>query len=334
MRLEDFDFELPPELIAKYPLKERHMARLMVLNRKERSIKHDIFWNLPLYLEEGDLLVFNDTKVIPARLYGEKPTGGKVEVLLTDHVKDNLWYALVGGKNIKEGLSVQIAQDFRVKLLKHISEGKFLVELLSQDPIKALYTYGHIPIPPYLEREEEHIDRVYYQTVFAQKEGSVAAPTASLHFSEELLNRLDEYGIRKAFITLHVSYGTFKPIKVSDIRAHKVDEEYMEVPEETVELIKKVKQEGKKVVAVGTTVVRALETKPFSPFSGKTDLYIYPGYTFKVVDAMITNFHLPRSSLLLLVSAFAGREFILSAYQIAIKERYRFYSYGDGMLIL
>lgn len=334
MKLEDFDFDLPPELIAKYPLPERHMARLMILNRKDKTIKHDIFWNLPLYLNEGDLLIFNDTKVLPARLYGKKPTGGKVEVLLTDYISQNLWHALVGGKNIKEGLSVSVAEDFHIKILKHISEGKFLVELVAENPIKALYMYGHIPIPPYLERQEEEIDKIYYQTVFAKREGSIAAPTASLHFSNQLLERLEKYGIRRAFITLHVSYGTFKPIKVNDIKAHRVDEEYMEVPQETVDLIKMVKEEGKRVIAVGTTVVRALETKPLSAFCGKTDLYIYPGYTFKVVDAMITNFHLPRSSLLLLVSAFAGREFTLEAYSVAVKERYRFYSYGDGMLIL
>jgi S-adenosylmethionine:tRNA ribosyltransferase-isomerase len=334
MRLEDFDYELPPELIAKYPLTERHKARLMVLDRKGKIIKHDIFWNLPTYLEEGDLLVFNNTKVLPARLYGEKPTGGKVEVLLTDFVENNLWEALIGGKNIKEGLSIRIADDFEVKILKHISEGKFLVELCAHDPVQALYKHGHIPIPPYLGRDEEEVDKVYYQTVFAQREGSVAAPTASLHFSQELLDRLEEFGIRKAFITLHVSYGTFKPIKVGDIKEHKVDAEYAEVPQETVELIKQVKEEGKRVVAVGTTVVRALETKPFRAFRGRTDLYIYPGYEFKVVSALITNFHLPKSSLLLLVSAFAGREFVLEAYKLAVKERYRFYSYGDGMLIL
>lgn len=334
MRPEDFDYHLPEDLIARYPAVPRHSARLMVLKREDRSIKHDIFWNLPDYLEEGDLLVFNDTKVLPARLYGKKPTGGKVEVLLTDYIKPDLWKALIGGKKIRPGLIIEVAEDFRVEVLKHIEGGMFLVKLTGEDPLKLLDRYGKIPIPPYLERDEEEIDRVYYQTVFARKEGSVAAPTASLHFSEELLKRLEEKGIRKTFITLHISYGTFKPMRVKDIKDHRVDPEYVRVPKEAVEEIKKTKEMGKRVVAVGTTVVRALETRPFEPFEGWTDLYIYPPFEFKVVDAMITNFHLPRSSLLVLVCAFAGREFVLKAYEEAVRRRYRFYSYGDGMLIL
>ncbi len=334
MKLEEFDYFLPEELIAKYPIEPRHNARLMVLNRKEGEIKHDIFWNLPLYLEEGDLLVFNNSKVLPARLYGKKATGGKVEVLLTDYITKEEWYALIGGRGIREGLRINIAEDFEIEILQHVEGGKFKVKLFAPDPLKALDKYGKIPIPPYLKREEEPIDRVYYQTVFAQVEGSVAAPTASLHFSEELLKRLEEYKIRKAFITLHISYGTFKPVKVDEIEKHKVDPEYVRVPQETIDLIKDTKKKGKRVVAVGTTVVRALESAGFEPFEGWTDLYIYPGYTFKVVDALITNFHLPKSSLLFLVCAFGGKEFILRAYNEAVKEKYRFYSYGDGMLIL
>ena len=334
MKLEEFDYFLPEELIAKYPIEPRHNARLMVLNRKEGEIKHDIFWNLPLYLEEGDLLVFNNSKVLPARLYGKKATGGKVEVLLTDYITKEEWYALIGGKGIREDLRISIAEDFEIDILQHIEGGKFKVKLFASDPLKALDKYGKIPIPPYLKREEEPIDRVYYQTVFAQVEGSVAAPTASLHFSEELLKRLEEYKIRKAFITLHVSYGTFKPVKVEVIEKHKVDPEYVKVPQETIDLIKDTKKKGKRVVAVGTTVVRALESAGFEAFEGWTDLYIYPGYTFKVIDALITNFHLPKSSLLFLVCAFGGKEFILRAYNEAVKEKYRFYSYGDGMLIL
>jgi len=334
MNLKDFDYYLPPELIAKYPAIPRHSARLMVLNRKEKSIKHDVFWNLPQYLEEGDLLVFNNSKVLPARLYGRKPTGGKVEVLLTDYIDKHTWDALIGGKGIREGIKILVAEDFEVEVLEHVEGGKFRVRLLTEDPAKALDKYGKIPIPPYLEREEEEIDRVYYQTVFAKEEGSVAAPTASLHFSEELLQRLKDFGIKMAFITLHVSYGTFKPVKVERIEEHRVDPEYIKIPKETVDLIVETKQKGKRVIAVGTTVVRALETKPFEPFEGWTDLYIYPGFQFKVVDGLITNFHLPRSSLLFLVCAFGGREFILSAYKEAVEKRYRFYSYGDGMLIL
>ncbi len=334
MRTEDFDYELPEELIAKYPAQPRHSARLMVLDRKDQSIRHDIFWNLPLHLKEGDLLVFNNSKVLPARLYGTKPTGGRVEVLLTDFISKEEWYALIGGKGIREGLKITVAHDLQVEVLEHLEGGRFRVRLLSEDPIKALDKYGKIPIPPYLRREEEPLDRVYYQTVFAQVEGSVAAPTASLHFSEELLQRLEEFGIKKTFITLHVSYGTFKPVKVSEVELHRVEPEYVKVSEDTIRLIKETKERGNKVVAVGTTVVRALETAGFEPFEGWTDLYIYPGYSFKVVDALITNFHLPKSSLLFLVCAFGGREFILQAYKEAVKEGYRFYSYGDGMLIV
>jgi len=334
LTLNEFDYHLPKELIAQYPTIPRHNARLMVLNRKDRSIRHDVFWNLPNYLKKGDLLVFNNSKVLPARLYGRKPTGGKVEILLTDYIEKHVWYALVGGKNIKSGLKIFIGEDLQVEILEHIEGGKFKVYLHSQDPLKALDKWGKIPIPPYLEREEEEIDRVYYQTVFAKEEGSVASPTASLHFSEELLEKLQNRGINIAFITLHVSYGTFKPVKTQRIEEHKVDPEYIKVPEETVKLIKETKERGNRVVAVGTTVVRALETKPFEPYEGWTELYIYPGYEFKVVDALITNFHLPKSSLLFLVCAFGGKDFIMEAYQIAVKERYRFYSYGDGMLIL
>ncbi|MDW8294253.1 MAG: tRNA preQ1(34) S-adenosylmethionine ribosyltransferase-isomerase QueA [Aquificaceae bacterium] len=333
MRVEDFDYHLPEELIAKYPVEPRHGARLMVLNRKTLEIKHDTFWNLPLYLQEGDLLVFNNSKVLPARLHGRKPTGGRVEVLLTDYITKREWYALIGGKGIKEGMRIDVAEDLQVEVLQHIEGGKFRVRLLSPDPLKALDKHGKIPIPPYLKREEETLDRVYYQTVFACVEGSVAAPTASLHFSEELLKRLEEHGIKKAFITLHISYGTFKPVKVQDVELHRVDPEYVKVPEETIRLIEETKKALGRVVAVGTTVVRALETAGFKPFEGWTELYIYPGYEFKVVDALITNFHLPKSSLLFLVCAFGGREYILRAYQEAVKERYRFYSYGDGMIV-
>ncbi len=334
MKVSDFDYHLPEELIAKYPVVPRHSARLMVLERKTQKIIHDTFWNIDRYLKEGDLLVFNDTKVIPARLYGRKPTGGKVEVVLTDYVKPDLWKALIGGKKIREGLVIHIAQDFQIEVVKHIEEGKFLVKLLGENPLELIDRYGHIPIPPYLKREEEEIDRKYYQTVFAREEGSVAAPTASLHFSEELLQKLKDKGIETTFITLHVSYGTFKPVKVEKVEEHFVDPEYVRVSEETVEKIVRTKERGGRVVAVGTTVVRALETNPLKSYEGWTDLYIYPGFEFKVVDAMITNFHLPRSSLLILVSAFAGKDFILKAYREAVSKKYRFYSYGDGMLIL
>ncbi len=334
MRIEDFDYHLPKELIAKYPTLPRHNARMMVLRRDSLSIEHNTFINLPDYLEEGDLLVFNDTKVIPARLYGKKATGGKVEVVLTDFITPRRWKALVGGKKIREGLEIEVAKGFRIKILRHIRESSFEVELLTDNPLADIDRYGHIPIPPYLEREEEEIDRKYYQTIFAKEEGAVASPTASLHFSEELMAKLEEKGVKTAFITLHVSYGTFKPVKEKLIHKHRVDAEFVRVPPDTAEAIKRTKGEGKKVIAVGTTVVRALETSKGEPYEGWTELYIYPPYRFKVVSAMITNFHLPKSSLLILVSAFAGREFLLKAYREAVGKKYRFYSYGDGMLIL
>ena len=334
MKVEEFDYRLPEELIAKYPVVPRHSARLMVLDRTSGSIEDATFWDLPDYLEEGDLLVFNNTKVIPARLYGKKPTGGKVEIVLTDYIKPDVWKALVGGKKIKEGLRIKIAPGFEVEILEHIEEGKFLVRLMGNNPLKLIDKYGHIPIPPYLKREEEMIDRKYYQTIFAEEEGAVAAPTASLHFSEELVKRIEDKGIDRAFITLHVSYGTFKPVKAEKVEEHYVEPEYVKVPEETVSKIAETKEKGKKVIAVGTTVVRALETKPLKPYEGWTDLYIYPGFEFRVVDSLITNFHLPRSSLLFLVCAFGGKDFILKAYREAVLKKYRFYSYGDGMLIL
>jgi len=334
MKTSLFDYDLPEDLIAKYPAVPRHSSRLMVVNRKDESITHDIFWNLPDYLEEGDLLVFNNTKVLPARLTGKKETGGKVEVLLTDRIEGDLWKAFVGGKKIKPGLRIKIAEDFEAEVVDHIREGMFKVRLIGENTLKLLDKYGKIPIPPYLKREEEPIDREYYQTIFAREEGSVASPTASLHFSEELMERLNKKGIQHTFITLHVSYGTFKPISTEEIENHRVDPEYVRVPQEAVKAIREAKNRGKRVICVGTTVVRALETKPLEAYEGWTDLYIKPGFDFAVTDAMITNFHLPRSSLLVLVSAFAGRDLIMKAYREALKKRYRFYSYGDGMLIL
>ena len=335
MDISLFDFELPQELIAKYPVSPRHDAKLMVLDRSAKSIRHSSFWHIDEFLDEGDLLIFNDTKVLPARLLGKKKgfEDSRVEVLLLRHIEGNIWEALVGGKNIRPDLEINIGEGLDVVIKEHIEEAKFLVILKAKNQMEAIYKYGKIPIPPYLERDEEPLDREFYQTVFAKKEFSVAAPTASLHFSNELLEKLKKK-VNIAFATLHVSYGTFKPVKSQDINEHRVDEEYIEVSEDLINLIKHTKNKGKKVIAVGTTVVRALETAIDRPYFGFTDLYIKPGFEFKVIDGMITNFHLPKSSLLILVSAFAGREFILKAYNEAVNKRYRFYSYGDGMLIL
>jgi len=353
--VELYDYELPEHLIAKYPIEPRDHARLMVLDRKHQRVKHDYFYNFPVYLKEGDLLVLNDTKVIPARLLGKKITGGRVEVLLNRKLPlANRWHALIGGKKIKPGLKVFIGDGSLVAtIVKQVEGPLFEVELTAEggDVMEKIYKFGKIPIPPYLERDEEPIDRERYQTVFAKKEGSVAAPTASLHFTERVFEELSRKGVKIAYVTLHVGLGTFKPIKVKNILEHKVDPEYIEVPTQTVELIKETKTRGGRVVAVGTTVVRTLETlatlaeeearktggellEHLKPYAGFTDLYIKPGYRFKLVDAMVTNFHLPKSSLLVLVATFAGREFILRAYREAVERGYRFYSYGDAMLIL
>ncbi|WP_457621653.1 tRNA preQ1(34) S-adenosylmethionine ribosyltransferase-isomerase QueA [Persephonella sp.] len=335
-RLSDYDYRLPKELIAKYPVEPRDSCRLMVLNRKERTIEHRIFRDIGDYLKEGDLLVLNDTKVIPARLIGRKETGAKIEIFLLKPVTENVWEALIKNiKRLKEGQTVIISEDFRIKLLEKLEEGKAVVQLIGEDIKSLIEKYGHIPLPPYIEREDEDKDRDYYQTVFAKKEGAVASPTAGLHFTEELLEKLKEKGIKTAFVTLHVGLGTFRPITVEDITKHKMHEEFYQIPEETLDLIRETKERGRSVIAVGTTVVRTLETyAQTGNKEGFSDIYIYPPYDFKIIDSMITNFHLPKSTLLLLVSAFAGRDFILEAYREAVEKKYRFFSYGDAMLIL
>ncbi|HIE59687.1 MAG TPA: tRNA preQ1(34) S-adenosylmethionine ribosyltransferase-isomerase QueA [Persephonella sp.] len=336
MKLSDYDYELPKHLIAKYPVEPRDSCKLMVLNRKTKTIEHRIFRDLGDYLEEGDLLVLNDTKVIPARLKGKKETGANIEIFLLRPFSENLWEVLIKNiKRLKEGQEVIIAKDFKVKLVEKYKEGKAKVELIGNNIKHLIEKYGHIPLPPYIEREDEEKDKNYYQTVFAKKEGAVASPTAGLHFTEELLKKLEKKGVNKAFCTLHVGLGTFRPIQTEDITKHKMHEEFYQIPDETLKLIEETKQKGKKVVAVGTTVVRTLETyAQTGKKEGFSDIFIYPPYEFKMVDALITNFHLPKSTLILLVSAFANRDFILKAYKIAVEKQYRFFSYGDAMLIL
>lgn len=335
MDISLFDFELPEDFIAKYPTTPRHDAKLMVLNRKDKSIKHSTFWHLDEFLQDGDLIIFNDTKVLPARLIGKKHgfENSSVEILLLKHIKDNIWEGLVGGKNIRSNLRIDIASDFSIIIHSQIQESKFLLSLETGNQIESIHRYGKIPIPPYILRDEEPIDREFYQTIFAKKDFSVASPTASLHFSKELLEKLKDK-VNIDFITLHISYGTFKPVKVQNVEYHTVDEEYVEVSASLIEKIKQTKAVGKRVIAVGTTTTRAIETAIDKPYFGYTNLYIKPGFKFNVIDAIITNFHLPKSSLLILVSAFADREFILKAYEEAKRHKYRFYSYGDGMLIL
>ncbi len=335
LKLSDFDYNLPKELIAKYPVEPRDECRLMILDKEKKVIEHKIFKEIKNYLEKGDLLVLNDTKVIPARLIGYKKTGAKIEIFLLRPVEENIWEALIKNiKRLKEGQEVIISEDFHVKLLEKHEEGKATVELIGKNIKELIQKYGHIPLPPYIEREDEEKDKSLYQTVFAKREGAVASPTAGLHFTERLLEELENKGVKKSFITLHVGLGTFRPIKVEDITKHKMHEEYYHIPEETLESIEETKKRKKRVIAVGTTVVRALETYAQTlKTEGFSDIFIYPPYKFKIVDALITNFHLPKSTLLLLVSAFAGRDFILKAYTEAIEKRYRFFSYGDAMFI-
>lgn len=336
MKIEEFDYHLPKELIAKYPVEPRDSCRLLVLDKNSGKIYHRIFKDIVDYVEEGDLIVFNDSKVIPARLIGVKESGkAKIEVFLIRQIKENLWYALIKNiRRLKKGQKIYIADNFYVEY-KEREEDKAIVEIYSENLMEDLEKYGHVPLPPYIEREDEEKDKVLYQTVFAKEHGSVASPTAGLHFTTELLEKLKNKGVNTAFITLHVGLGTFKPIKVSNIEDHKMHEEFYTIPEETLELIEKTKKSGKSVIAVGTTVVRTLETFAKTGIKeGFTDIFIYPPYKFKVVDKLVTNFHLPKSTLILLVSAFAGKENTLMAYKEAVDKKYRFYSYGDAMFII
>lgn len=336
MKIEEFDYQLPKELIANYPVEPRDSCRLLVLDRGSGKIYHRIFKDIVDYVEEGDLIVFNDSKVIPARLIGIKESGkAKIEVFLIRQIKENLWYALIKNiRRLKKGQKIYIADNFYVEY-KEREEDKAIVEIYSENLMEDLEKYGHVPLPPYIEREDEEKDKVLYQTVFAKEHGSVASPTAGLHFTTELLEKLKNKGVNTAFITLHVGLGTFKPIKVSNIEDHKMHEEFYTIPEETLELIEKTKKSGKSIIAVGTTVVRTLESFAKTGIKeGFTDIFIYPPYRFKVVDKLVTNFHLPKSTLILLVSAFAGKENTLMAYKEAVDKKYRFYSYGDAMFII
>jgi len=335
-KLSDYDYHLPEELIAKYPVEPRDTCRLMVLDRKNKTIEHKIFKDIVDYFKAGDVLVLNDTKVIPARLIGKKESGATIEVLLLNPITDNVWEAL--GRNLKrwkEGQKIKVGEDFYIELLEKGEEGKIKIKLIGND-IKALIEkYGSIPLPPYIRREAEDKDKTLYQTVFAKKEGAVAAPTAGLHFTDRLLKELENKGVLIKYLTLHVGIGTFKPIKTENIKEHKMHEEYYFIPDDTKNAILEAKDKGNKIFATGTTVVRTLETfARTGKTEGFSDIYIYPPFEFKIVDALITNFHLPKSTLLLLVSAFAGRDFILKAYNEAVKQKYRFFSYGDAMLII
>jgi len=339
--VKEFYYELPEELIAQEPLPERDKSRLMVVHRDTRSFEHRIFENVVDYLEEGDCLVLNDTKVIPARLLGtRKDTGGKIEFVLLKRIEKDKWEILV-----KPGRRAKIGSEFtfgdgrlQAKVLDYTDAGGRIVEFYYEGVFEQiLYELGKMPVPPYIKKELEDKDR--YQTVYARKPGSAAAPTAGFHFTERLLKKIEQKGVKVCYITLHVGLGTFRPVKEEKVEEHKMHQEYFEINEETARIINATKQQGKRVIAVGTTSTRTLETVAdenglVKSLSGWTDLFIYPGYRFKVVDGLITNFHLPESTLLMLVCAFADKELIMSAYKEAIRERYRFYSFGDAMLIV
>ena len=333
LKVSDFDFELPKELIAQKPAEPRDSARLMVLNREFKHIEHRIFRDIKEYLKEGDVLILNNTKVIPARLLGKKITGARIEVFLLEKIEDGIWKCLVKpGSKMKVGSELVFRNGLFGKVIARNDDGTRIIEFSAKED-KEIFSAGEVPLPPYIKNRG--IDPEKYQTVYAQKEGAVAAPTAGLHFTKELLDEIKKMGVKVAYITLHVGLGTFRPVKVENIENHEMEEEFYHVPKETVDIINDAQG---RIIAVGTTVVRTLETIARLPkmdeYTGKTDIFIYPPFEFKMVDALITNFHLPRSTLLMLVSAFAGLDLIKKAYKIAIEKEYRFFSFGDAMFIL
>ena len=350
MKTADFDYELPPELIAQAPAARRDASRMMVVDRAAHTIEHRQFTDLPDYLHPGDLLVVNDTRVIPARLFGRKAkagTGGKVEFLLLEETGPGVWDALMRTRRRpKVGEQVVLDEDLAVATVLEDGElGRVKIRVESPLPWReVLDRIGQTPLPPYIQRKaslpgQAAEDRVRYQTVFAREPGAVAAPTAGLHFTPDVLERLAARGVGRATVTLHVGIGTFRPVAVENVAEHKMDFERWQIPEETARRIEGTRKAGGRVVAVGTTSVRTLESaaarpEGFGAGQGRTDLFIHPPYTFRAVDAMVTNFHLPKSTLIMMISALAGREFVQEAYREAIRERYRFYSYGDCMLIL
>ena len=340
MKVTDFDYDLPQELIAQFPIEKRDESRLMVLNRKNNTIEHKTFKDIIDYLEPGDCLVRNNTKVIPARIYGKKETGANIEFLLLNNIEGDIWETIVRpGNKLHIGTKVIFG------------DGLLTAEILDTMPggtRKVLFTYkgifneildkiGLMPLPPYIHEELKEKDR--YQTVYAKYEGSAAAPTAGLHFTNELLEKIEQKGIDIANVTLHVGIGTFRPVKEDTVEAHEMHSEHFYIKQEDCDKINKAKKNGKRVIAVGTTSCRVLETianpenGTVEPIEGDTQIFIYPGYTFKCIDGLITNFHLPQSTLLMLVSALAGKEYIMKAYNEAVQEKYKFFSFGDAMFI-
>ena len=340
MKVADFDYELPEELIAQTPIKKRDESRLMVLNKKNQTIEHKVFKDIIDYLKPGDVLVRNNTKVIPARLYGKKETGANVEFLLLNNIENDIWEAIVRpGNKLHVGTKVIFGDGIlEARILEIMPGGTRKVEFKYEGIFnEILDKIGLMPLPPYIHETLKEKDR--YQTVYAKYEGSAAAPTAGLHFTPELLEKIKEKGVEIANVTLHVGIGTFRPVKEDTVEAHKMHSEHFYIKQEDVEKINKAKQEGRRVIAVGTTSCRVLEsiadekTGMVKQIEDDTEIFIYPGYKFKCIDGLITNFHLPQSTLLMLVSALAGKEYIMKAYKEAVKEKYRFFSFGDAMFI-
>ena len=340
MKVADFDYELPEELIAQTPIKKRDESRLMVLNKKNQTIEHKVFKDIIDYLKPGDVLVRNNTKVIPARLYGKKETGANVEFLLLNNIENDIWEAIVRpGNKLHVGTKVIFGDGIlEAKILEIMPGGTRKVEFKYEGIFnEILDKIGLMPLPPYIHETLKEKDR--YQTVYAKYEGSAAAPTAGLHFTPELLEKISKKGIEIANVTLHVGIGTFRPVKEETVEAHKMHSEHFYIKQEDVEKINKAKQEKRRVIAVGTTSCRVLEsiadekTGMVKQIEDDTEIFIYPGYKFKCINGLITNFHLPQSTLLMLVSALAGKEFIMKAYKEAVKEKYRFFSFGDAMFI-
>ena len=340
MKVTEFDYELPEELIAQTPIKKRDESRLMVLNRKDKTIEHKVFKDIIDYLEPGDVLVRNNTKVIPARLYGKKETGANVEFLLLNNIEKDIWEAIVRpGNKLHVGTKVIFSDGIlEANILEIMPGGTRKVEFKYKGIFnEILDKIGLMPLPPYIHETLKEKDR--YQTVYAKYEGSAAAPTAGLHFTEQLLEKIRKKGIEIANVTLHVGIGTFRPVKEETVEAHKMHSEHFYIKREDVDKINKAKQEGRRVIAVGTTSCRVLEsiadekTGMVKQIEDDTQIFIYPGYKFKCIDGLITNFHLPQSTLLMLVSALAGKDYIMKAYNEAVKEKYRFFSFGDAMFI-
>lgn len=346
MKLSDYDYNLPEELIAQLPAEKRENSRMLVLNRDKHSILHKHFYDIVDLIEPDSMLVLNNTKVLPARLYGMKETGAKIEIFLLKQLENDEWEVLIKpSKRVKNGTIVRISSELSVEVIKRLEDdGEWLVKLIYQGNIlEVLHRNGNIPLPPYIERKMQNedikkLDFERYQTVYAKDEGSVAAPTAGLHFTEDILKKLKDKGVDIVYVTLNVGLGTFRPVKCENILEHKMHSETFEITQDAADKINKARAEGKKITAVGTTTVRTLETA-FQKYGeikachDHSELFIYPPYEFKVIDNLITNFHLPKSTLLMLVSALAGKDFIFEAYNEAIKNNYRFYSYGDCMFI-